>query len=153
KLLRDWIDQGLPWDDKILPPPGPPDHWAFKPIRRPTIPTVADSRWALNPIDAFIGVGHTGRGVKPVAEASRRVLVRRLYLDLLGLPPTPKEVSAFVGDKRPGAYGRLVERVLASPHYGERYARHWLDVARWAESEGYESNHPRPFAWRYRDWV
>jgi hypothetical protein len=151
-LLRQWVDQGLSWDDALLPPPGPPTHWAFRPVVRPAVPAVAGD-WARTPIDAFLAAAHRGRGVQPVAEAPRRVLVRRLYLDLLGLPPLPEEIAAFEGDTRPDAYDRLVDRLLASPHHGERYARHWLDVARYADSEGYESNHRRMHAYRYRDWV
>lgn len=153
-LLRAWIDQGAAWDDQLLPPPRPPEeHWAFQPVRRPPLPEAADRDWPLNPIDAFIAARHRQFGLTPVAEAPRRVLIRRLYLDLLGLLPPPEEVEAFVADPAHDAYERLVDRLLAHPAYGERWGRHWLDVARWAESEGYESNHPRPFAWRYRDWV
>jgi hypothetical protein len=109
--------------------------------------------WCRTPVDAFIAARHEEKGLTPAPEAERRVLIRRLSLDLLGLPPTPEEVDAFVEDSDPAAYDKVVERLLASPHYGERWGRHWLDVARWAESEGYESNHLRPYAWRYRDWV
>ena len=137
--LRKWIDEGLAWDDELLPlPKVKSDHWAFQPVRRPNLPH--DS------IDAFLGKSLA-------AEADRRTLIRRLSLDLLGLPPRNDDVEEFVADETPDAYERLVDRLLSSPSYGERWARHWLDVARWAESEGYESNHPRPFAWRYRDYV
>jgi hypothetical protein len=117
------------------------------------VPKVRNGAWVRNPIDAFITAGHEARGLTPAPEAPRRVLIRRLYLDLIGLPPSPEEVQAFINDPAPDAYENLVERLLASPHHGERWARHWLDVARWAESEGYESNHLRPYAWRYRDYV
>ncbi len=149
-LLRAWIDQGLPWDESLLPSTLLSDHWAFQPIRRPAVPGMT---WGRNPVDAFVGEGHRKRGLAPAPEASKRTLIRRLSLDLTGLPPTPEEVAAFVEDASPDAYEKLVERLLASPHYGERWGRHWLDVARYAESEGYESNHPRPYAWRYRDYV
>jgi hypothetical protein len=152
-LLRAWIDQGLAWDDQLLPASARPSHWAFQPVSSPAIPAVKDPRWVHNPIDAFIAAGHEARGLTPAPEASRRVLIRRLTFDLTGLPPTPAEVEAFVSDPRPDAYERLADRLLASPHYGERWGRHWLDLARWAESEGYESNHPRRYAWRYRDYV
>jgi hypothetical protein len=153
-LLRAWIDQGLKWDDQLLPPsPSRSRHWAFQPVKAPTVPWVKNAGWVRNPIDAFIAARHEARGLVPAPEAERRVLVRRLFLDLIGLPPRPDEVEAFLADRAPGAYVRLVERLLASPHYGERWGRHWLDVARWAESEGYESNHLRPHAWRYRDFV
>ena len=147
-LLRKWIDDGLVWDDEFLPSPKvKSDHWAFQPVatRGSRVPSAREPRAATNAIDAFIGT--------TIDEADRRTLIRRLSLDLLGLPPSRDDVEEFVADERPDAYGQLVDRLLASPAYGERWARHWLDVARWAESEGYESNHPRPFAWRYRDYV
>ncbi len=151
-LLRAWIDQGLAWDETLLPPaPAKTDHWAFQSIRRPGVPQLqspADRAWVRNPIDAFVRARQLERGLRPAPEAPRRTLVRRLSLDLLGVPPSLGELQAL--DE---PYEELIERLLDSPHYGERWGRHWLDVARWAESEGYESNHPRPFAWRYRDYV
>jgi hypothetical protein len=153
-LLRAWIDQGLKWDDTLLPAAvETPTHWAFRPVERPTVPRTKNAVWVRNPIDAFIAARQEAKGLVPAAEAPRHVLIRRLSLDLTGLPPTPEEVEAFVADRSPDAYEKLVDRLLASPHYGERWARHWLDLARWAESEGYESNHLRPYAWRYRDYV
>ena len=149
-LFRAWIDQGLPWDDALLPPPAVPSHWAFQPVRRPSVPPSAN---ASNPIDAFLADARRKHGLTPTAAAPRRALLRRLMLDLTGLPPTPDDIDAFERDPSSDAYERVVERILASPRYGERYARHWLDVARYADSEGYESNHLRPHAWRYRDWV
>ncbi len=133
--------------------PGPGQHWAYQPVRTPAVPRIDDPQRIANPVDTFLAARQQALGLAPVAEAPRRVLIRRLSLDLLGLPPAPREVEAFVADTAPDAYERLVERLLASPHYGERWGRHWLDLARWAESEGYESNHPRPYAWRYRDYV
>ena len=155
-VLRAWIDQGLVWDADLLPSvTAKSDHWAFQPVTRPTVPKIpeAQRKWVANPIDAFIAAKHVEQGLTPAEPADRRVLIRRLSLDLLGLPPKPDEVEAFVAEKSPLAFEKLVDRYLASPHYGERWGRHWLDVARWAESEGYESNHPRTSAWRYRDWV
>jgi hypothetical protein len=155
-ILRAWIDQGLVWDDKLLPPDSGSDHWALQPIQAPAIPHVARAAWVRTPVDAFIAAKHAALGFEPAPPADARTLIRRLSLDLTGLPPAPNEVDAFVSEsaKDPdGALERLVDTLLASPHYGERWARHWLDVARWAESEGYESNHLRPYAWRYRDWV
>ncbi len=155
-LLRAWIDQGLAWDDALLPPlasAGKSDHWGFRPIERPEIPLAADNHWVGNPVDAFIAARHRKLGLHPAATAPRRILVRRLYLDMLGLPPTPAEAAEFDTDEAPDAYKRLVERVLASAHYGERWGRHWLDVARWAESEGFAMNGLRSSAWRYRDYV
>jgi hypothetical protein len=153
-LLRAWIDQGLKWDDRLLPATAEgPTHWAFRPVTTPAVPRVRNAAWVRNPIDAFIAARHEAKGLTPAPEASRRVLIRRLSFDLTGLPPSPAEVEAFDADRAPDAYEKLVNRLLASPAYGERWARHWLDVARWAESEGYESNHVRPYAWRYRDYV
>jgi hypothetical protein len=156
-VLRAWIDQGLAWDDKLLPAePTGSDHWSFQPIRRPAVPKVPRPGWLRTPVDVFIAAKHDALGLVPASEAEPRTLIRRLSLDLIGLPPSPDEVDSFVQAAAldpQAALEQLVDRLLASPHYGERWGRHWLDVARWAESEGYESNHPRPFAWRYRDWV
>ncbi len=166
-LLRAWIDQGLKWDEALLPAVvDTPKHWAFRPVAVSESPRPQNAAWVRNPIDAFIAARHESKGLTPAPEAPRRTLIRRLTLDLTGLPPTPEEIEAFVNDRPArlpdlaslptgpaGAYERLVERLLTSPHHGERWARHWLDVARWAESEGYESNHPRLYTWRYRDWV
>jgi hypothetical protein len=153
-VLRAWIDQGLKWDDQLLPPlASASSHWAFQPVTDPAVPRVTNAAWVRNAIDAFIAARHEAKGLPPAPEAPRRVLIRRLALDLTGLPPAPEEVEAFVTDPAPDAYERRVDRLLASPHYGERWGRHWLDVVRWAETEGYESNHLRPYAWRYRDYV
>src|SRR5437016_1186936 len=94
-----------------------------------------------------------GAGIRPSPEADRNTLIRRVSLDLIGLPPTPAEVDQFLADSRPGAYERVVDRLLDSPHYGEKWARHWLDLAHYADSDGYEKDLPRPYAWRWRDWV
>lgn len=152
-VIRTWIDQGLLW------PAGADtagdasrDHWAFQAIRRPAVPEI-DSAWIRNPIDAFVLRTLQRQTVVPAAEADRPVLIRRLSLDLLGLPPTPSEVQAFVADARPDAYQRLVDRLLKSRHFGERWGRHWLDKARYADSDGYEKDRPRMNAWRWRDWV
>jgi hypothetical protein len=155
RLLAAWIDQGLPWDDSLLPPESlAGDHWAFQPVKRPAIPTVRNAAWVNNPIDAFVLARLQANGVQPAAPADARTLMRRMSLDLVGLPPTYEQVEDFAKSAEPQAVvARTVERLLSSPQYGERWGRHWLDVARWAESEGYESNHPRAHAWRYRDWV
>lgn len=152
-ILRAWIDQGLRWDETLLPAETNASHWAFQSIRRPALPQVNNHDWLLTPVDNFIAAGHQSRNLSPGPPASRQTLIRRLSLDLRGLPPTPEEIDRFVNDRGPDAYEQLVDRMLASPRYGERWGRHWLDVARWAESEGYESNHLRPYAWRYRDYV
>jgi len=127
-------------------------HWAFRPIARPQVPRVKNTKWVRNPIDAFVLAKLESKDISPSPEAGRGQLIRRLKLDLLGLPPTPDEVDAFLADNRPGAYERRVDAYLASPHYGERWGRHWLDLARYADSAGYEMDYPRS-AWRYRDWV
>ena len=159
-VLRAWIDQGMKWDEKVLPTERPASkHWAFQLVQRPTIPPRPlgergrGEGWGHTAVDAFIVTKLHEAGLAPSPESPRRVLVRRLYLDLLGLPPSTKELAAALADPAPEWYDRLVEKLLASPHYGERWARHWLDLARYADSEGYESDHPRNYAWRYRDYV
>lgn len=153
-VIRAWIDQGLAWDEKLLPSEPPQsDHWAFQKIRRPKVPDLAPESIIRNPIDAFIAARHRELGLETVPRADRRTLLRRLTLDLTGLPPTLAELEAFLADDSPDAYERVVTRLLASPQYGERWGRHWLDLARWAESDGYQQNAPRPDAWRYRDYV
>ena len=128
-------------------------HWSFTPPRRPEVPAVEGKAWVRNPIDAFILRELEALGLAPAAEADRVTLIRRVRFDLTGLPPTPEEVDAFVADSRPDAYERLVDKLLDSPQYGERWARPWLDLARYAESDGFKSDKTRPDAWRFRDWV
>ena len=146
-LLRAWIDQGLDW------PAGKSTHWSFQPIRRPAPPAVRNREWPRNPIDNFILARLESEGIAPSPEAGKLTLLRRVSLDLTGLPPTPEEQRAFLEDNRPDAYERLVDRLLDSPHYGEKWARYWLDLARYADSDGYEKDRSRPWAWRYRQWV
>jgi hypothetical protein len=129
------------------------NHWAWKPPVRSAVPVVKDAAWVRNPIDAFILAKLEAAGLKPSAPATREQLIRRVTFDLIGLPPTPAEIDAFVNDRTPNAWEKVVDRLLASPHYGERWGRHWLDLARFAESNGYEFDEPRPNAWRYRDYV
>src|SRR5207247_1041160 len=128
-------------------------HWAFIPPARPPVPEVRNHRWVRNPLDAFVLARLEAEHIKPSPEASRVTLIRRLSLDLLGLPPAPEDVQAFVKDERPAAYDELVERLLRSPHFGERWGRHWLDLARYADSAGYQLDRERPYAYVYRDWV
>jgi hypothetical protein len=129
-------------------------HWSLQPVTRPQIPPVGNPRWKpRNPIDHFIFAKLAEVKLSPSLEAPRRILIRRLYFDLIGLPPSPAEVRAFERDTAPDAYEKVVERLLASPRYGERWARHWLDVVRFAETHGFEMNQPRPNAWPYRDYV
>src|SRR5207248_5243691 len=115
----------------------------------------ADARWSKNPIDNFVRAAQDAKGLAPAPQADRVTLIRRVYLDLTGLLPSPAEVDAFVADKSPAAYENLVDRLLASPHYGERWGRYWLDAAGYSDSEGgkLDADHPRPYAWRYRDYV
>jgi hypothetical protein len=137
------------------PKPRAADHWAFKPPVRPEVPAGASPaarQWIRNPIDAFVLARLEKEGLKPSPEADRVTLIRRLSLDLIGLPPTPKEVDDFLADTSPGAYSTVVERLLASPHYGERWGRHWLDAARYADTDGYEKDKLR-WIYFYRDWV
>src|SRR5438128_2442351 len=142
--------------DSLLAPseeqPARKVHWAFLPPRRVASPVVKDKNWPRNPIDRFILARLEKEGIAPSPEADRVTLIRRLSLDLLGLPPGPEETDEFVSDLRPDAYERLVDRLLASPHYGERWGRWWLDAARYADSNGYSIDAPRSI-WQYRDWV
>src|SRR5262245_48724650 len=141
-LLKRWIEQGAKWQG----------HWAFIPPKRPPVPAVSDKNWPLNPVDFFILARLEQENLRPSPEADRRTLLRRLSLDLTGLPPTPEEVDAFVADTSPRAYERAVERLLNSPHYGERLAQYWLDVVRYADTGGYHSDNHRDVA-PYRDYV
>jgi len=129
------------------------EHWSFLPLQRPAVPAVKDTRWPQTPIDRFVLAGLEADGLQPLPPAGRRVLIRRLCFDLIGLPPSPAEVERFVQDRRPDAYVRLVDRLLDDPAYGERWAQHWLDLARFAETDGFEHDLERKTAWRYRDWV
>jgi hypothetical protein len=151
-ILRAWIDQGAHWPEDDAAPDRARSHWGFRAPRRPALPRVADSAWARNPIDRFVLARLEAEGLKPSPEADRTTLVRRLSLDLVGLPPTIDEVDAFLADGRADACERLVDRLLASPHHGERWGRHWLDAARYADSDGFEKDKPRSI-WPYRDWV
>ena len=141
-LIGQWIKAGAQWDT----------HWAFRPVQRTAPPEVKQQSWVINPIDAFILSRLQTEKLTPSPEADRRTLIRRLSFDLIGLPPTPAEVKAFVEDKRPDAYERLVERLLASPHYGERMAMYWLDLVRYADTVGFHGDQNQNIS-RYRDWV
>ena len=127
--------------------------WSLQPVKRHAVPNVKNAQWVRNPIDAFVLSRLEAQGLTPTPEANRRTLIRRLSYDLTGLPPTPSEVSAFVTDKAPNAYKKVVDRLLASSHYGERWSRHWLDVVHFGESHGFEYNQPRNNSWPYRNWV
>lgn len=127
-------------------------HWAFVPPKQLPLPKVKQTNWPRNPIDNFVLARMEKAGLRPSPSADRYTLVRRVYLDLIGLPPTPEQADAFIRDRRPDAYARLVDGLLASPHYGERWARRWLDLARYSDTNGYEKDRPRTI-WPYRDWV
>ena len=163
-LIRRWIDQGAIWPDGVdkATVRDKYDWWSLKPLIRPAVPVATgtghESRHnersdLSSPIDAFILARLREKGLNPSPEADRRTLARRLYFDLIGLPPDPAEVEAFVADPEPQAYERLVDKLLASPHYGERWARHWLDVVHYGDTHGYDKDKPRPHAWPYRDYV
>ncbi len=163
--LKQWVKLGAPFpeSDKASAAGGakkrPIDieegrkFWAFQPPRDPPPPRVRDAAWARTPLDRFILAPLEAKGLRPAAPADRRTLIRRATFNLIGLPPTPEEVEAFLADDSPQALARVVERLLASPHYGERWGRHWLDVARYADSNGLDENICHGNAWRYRDWV
>ncbi len=128
-------------------------HWAWQPIQNPAVPAVKQKAWCRTPIDAFVLAKLEAKGLKPAPAADRRTLIRRVTYDLIGLPPTPAEVSDFLNDKSPNAYEKVVDRLLASPHYGERWGRHWLDLVRYAETDGHEFDMEKLGAWQYRDYV
>ena len=153
--IKAWIDAGAKSPAREEPPlvgESKSTHWSFQPIVRPELPTVKNHDWPRNPTDRFVLARLEAEGIPPSPEADRVTLIRRLSLDLLGLPPSPTEVDAFLADASPDAYERLVDRLLRSPHFGERWARHWLDAARYADSNGFNVDAPRTM-WRYRDWV
>ncbi len=151
ETIQRWIDQGAKAPDDETPSK-PPIHWAFVAPIRPDLPAVKDETWSRNPIDRFILARLEKEGLSPSPEADRVTLIRRASLDLLGLPPKPSEVDAFVADKRANAYETMIDRLLSSPHYGERWGRLWLDGARYADSNGYSIDAPRVI-WPFRDWV
>lgn len=162
-MLSRWVSAGLPMPAggavvKKEPKGGvvteeAKRYWAYQPVKRPTPPAVKNATWVKNPIDAFILAKLEAKGLTPAAPADKVALVRRVYYDLTGLPPSPEHVDRFVNDPSPAAYERLIDRLLDSPHYGEKWGRHWLDLVRYAETNGYERDGPKPFAWRYRDYV
>jgi hypothetical protein len=158
--LRAWIDAGAKVSAEMNPPaaaaaatPQRNSHWAFNPVVKPEPPAVQQRSWVRNPIDAFILARLEREGILPSPEASRTKLARRVSLDLTGLPPTPEQLQGYLQDNRPDAYEHFVDSLLDSPHYGERWARQWLDLARYADSDGFEKDLVRPYAWRYRQWV
>lgn len=160
QLISEWIAGGATWSEDPINPfrysserRAGYDWWSLQPVRRVEPPQVKKAAWPANAIDHFVLAKLEGAGLSPSPEADRRTLIRRLSFDLTGLPPHPEEVQQFVGDSNPKAYEALVDRLLASPHYGEHWARHWLDIVRYGESQGFERNKLRPSAWKYRDFV
>lgn len=154
--LTEWVRQGLPWPKEVGPAlSDPSSHWAFQPVRNPPPPAVRDASRVRSPLDRFLLSALEKAGLSYSPEAPREVQVRRLHLTLWGLAPTSDEVAAFLADKSPDAYERLVDRLMASPRFGERWGRHWLDVARYADTKGYvfEEERRYPYAYTYRDWV
>ncbi len=162
--LATWVKMGAPWPAGDKPPVASAKkgfkitdkdraHWAFQPVKKPMPPAVKNAAWVANPIDAFILANLDEKGLAPNAPADRCTLIRRVCYDITGLPPTPTEVEAFVADQSPKAWENLVERLLASPRYGEHWSRHWLDLVRFAETNSYERDGAKPNAWRFRDYV
>jgi mono/diheme cytochrome c family protein/cytochrome c553 len=152
--LARWVQMGLPYPEPVAVPKADPKiWWAFQIPRKPEVPKVHNTAWPQSPLDHFILAKLEAKGLTPAPPADRRTLLRRATFDLIGLPPTPDEIDAFVKDRSPSAFARVVDRLLASPHYGERWGRHWLDVARYADSNGLDENVAFGNAWRYRDYV
>jgi hypothetical protein len=154
-LLRAWVDQGADTPTGESEPVDPRSHWAFLPPIRPVVPTVKNLSWVRNPIDAFLASEHEARGLRPRPPADKQTLLRRVALDLTGLAPTPEELRAFLADNAPDAYERAVDRLLASPRYGERWGRHWMDVWRYSDWDGFgaEVRESQPHIWHWRDWI
>jgi hypothetical protein len=151
--LTQWVQMGAPWPEAVAAPKPEGPFWAFQPVRKLAPPRVKNPAWVRSPIDAFILAGLESKGLTPAPPADRRTLIRRATYDLIGLPPTPAEVAAFLADPAPNAFAKVVDRLLASPRYGEKWGRHWLDVARYADSNGLDENLAYAYAYRYRDYV
>ena len=152
-IVRAWIDTGANWPEDAAVSEVEAKHWSFQPVQRPPLPSVENAEWCRSAMDRFILARLESQGLRPAPQTDRHALARRVYLDLIGLPPTPEAVDAFVGDRAADAYERLVDDVLANPHYGERWGRHWLDLVRYADTNGYEGDGEKPLAWKYRDYV
>jgi hypothetical protein len=155
--IADWINSGAPYDGPLAVGKAGLSHWAFKVPVRPPVPAIKSSGWVRNPIDAFIAAAQEQRGLKPVPAADKRTLLRRVYLDLIGLPPTPEEMNAFLADNSKDAYEKVVDRLLASPRYGERWGRHWMDVWRYSDWYGWRAQNQVRYSqrhiWHWRDWI
>ena len=165
RTLEEWVNMGAPWPEEAIPEGKKTEkelfnlaerkeqHWAWQPVQATTPPKVKDKTWAETPIDQFILAKLEDAGLSPAEEADRSILIRRVYFDIIGLPPSHEEIQAFVNDTDPKAYEKMVDRLLASPGFGERWARHWLDLVRYAETYGHEGDYAVRHAWRYRDYV
>jgi Protein of unknown function (DUF1549)/Planctomycete cytochrome C len=162
ETLTRWVKMGLPWtpgkvltvkEEKVVITEAAKNYWCYKPVKCPDVPAVRNRDWVRNPIDAFLLAKLEAQGLTPAGPADRVALVRRAYYDLTGLPPTPEQVDDFVNDRSADAWPKLIDKLLDSPQYGEKWGRHWLDVVRYAETNGYERDGPKPFAWRFRDYV
>ncbi len=155
EILKQWINEGAGWPvgQTTLKTSPEPSWWSFKKLRRPSVPRAADPQSIANPIDAFILAKLQEKGLRPAPRADKQTLLRRAYFDLTGLPPAPEQTDRFLADSSPEAYQKIIDELLASPRYGERWARHWLDVVRYADSAGFEGDVYYPNAWRYRDYV
>ena len=161
ELFRRWFDEGASWPNRRVldyfertnDVRAGRDWWSLQPVVRPFVPALMGASQPNNPIDAFIGAALAEHDVKPAPRADRRTLIRRLYYDVIGLPPSESAITVFENDQAPDAWAKLVDRVLEMPQYGERWARYWLDLARYADTSGYERDQEKPFAWKYRDWV
>ena len=161
-ILTHWVEAGAPWPNGVVVVATKKErvitdeerhYWAYQPVKRPDVPAVKNKAWVRSPVDAFILAKLETKGLTPAVPADRLTLIRRATYDLTGLPPTPEAIDAFLNDKAPDAYEKLLDRLLASPQYGEKWGRHWLDLVRYAETNGYERDNPKPYAWRYRDYV
>lgn len=163
-MLIKWVEMGAPWTEEASAQQANQaaafnleerkrNHWAWQPVRPAPPPAVRSRNWPSPPVDNFILAKLAENGLEPAPPADRHTLIRRLSFDLRGLPPTPEEIKAFVDDLSPDAYETLVDRFLESPHFGERWARHWMDLVRYSESHGSEGDPDTPLAWRYRDYL
>jgi hypothetical protein len=155
--IAEWINSGAPYDTSLSAGNAASNHWAFKPPVRPKVPEVRNEPWVRNPIDAFLVVEQEKRGLKAVAPADKRTLLRRVYLDLIGIPPTPDDMKAFLADNSKDAYEKVVDRLLASPSYGERWGRHWMDIWRYSDWYGFREKNQVRYSqrhiWHWRDWI
>ena len=160
-ILSTWIKEGMPWPGGAAvistrsggPSPQERKFWSFQPVVAPALPKVRNTAWLKSPVDAFILAKQEAVGIAPVKPADKRTLIRRATFDLIGLPPTPDEVAEFLADHSPDAFAKVVDRLLASPAYGERWGRHWLDVVRYADTAGETADYPVPEAYKYRNYV